>query len=112
MTKDLNDMMKYISQLESYVYKMEAIDDEQSNEIDDETDVDVVDEDTDVDVVDEDTDETDVDVDEPSNECMFKKENQSKDIDFIEIGNNVYLNKKTNKTYEIADDDDLNEDLF
>ena len=47
-------------------------------------------------VVDEDVDEDVVD----------------KDIDFIEIGNNVYLNKKTNKTYEIADDDDLNEDLF
>ena len=74
--------------------------DEQSNKIDDETDVDVVD---------EDTDETDVDVDEPSNECMFTKskqsneiddvdvdepsnetEVQSKDIDFVEIGNNVY----------------------
>jgi hypothetical protein len=116
MKTDLNDMMKYITQLESYVYKMESIDDEQSNEID----VDV-----DEDVVDEDSDETDVDVDEPSNECMLKKLKQSneiddvdvdepsnKDIDFIEIGNNVYLNKKTNKTYEIADDDDLNEDLF
>ena len=65
-------MMKYIAQLEKYVYKMESI-------------------------------ETDVD------------ETDDKDIDFVEIGNNVYLNKKTNKTYEIADDftiDDLNEDLF
>ena len=66
------------------------------------------------------------------NECMFKNhkkkskqskqsneiddvdidetEVQSKDIDFVEIGNNVFLNKKTNKTYEIAPDDDLNED--
>jgi len=180
MTNDLNDMMKYIMELESYVYKMES-DDEQSNEIDDETDVVEVD---------EDTDEIDVDVDETStetevqsnenmvtedelrfvkwfdnnkdysndweknlknvkdikkrlfnqqnniNECMFKNhkkkskqsneiddvdvdedvddetEVQSKDIDFVEIGNNVFLNKKTNKTYEIADDDDLNEDLF
>ncbi len=71
MTNDLNDMMKYIAQLESCVYKIESIEDEQSNEIDDETDVDEVDEDTDetdVDEVDEDTDETDVDVDEPSNE--------------------------------------------
>jgi hypothetical protein len=61
--------MKYISQLESYVYKMESIEDEQSNEIDD---------DEDVDEVDEDTDETEV----QSNECMFKKENQSKENDF------------------------------
>jgi hypothetical protein len=96
---DLTDMMKYIAQLESYVYKMESIDDEQSNEIDDETDVDEVD---------EDTDETDVDVDElsnetevQSNECMFKKENQSKDNDFIEIANNVFLNKKNNQIYEM-----------
>jgi len=50
-----------------------------------------------------------VDVDEPSNETEVQS---NKDIDFIEIGNNVYLNKTTNKTYEIADDDDLNEDLF
>jgi len=56
MKNDLTDMMKYISQLEKYVYKMESNDDEQSNE-----------EDVDVDV-DEDTDEIDVDVDEPSNE--------------------------------------------
>jgi hypothetical protein len=56
----------------------------QSNEIDD------------VDV------ETDVD-----DENMVQS---NKDIDFIEIGNNVYLNKKTNKTYELAPDDDLNED--
>ena len=83
-------MMQYIAQLESYVYKMESIDDE------------------------------------PSNECMFKKSKQSnetyvddvvvdddkKDIDFIEIGNNVFLNKKNDQVYEIADDDDLNEDLF
>jgi uncharacterized protein (UPF0335 family) len=121
MINDLTDMQSYISQLESYIYKMESIDDEQSNEIDDV--------DADEDVVDEDTDETDVDVDEPSNECMFKKAKQSneiddvvvdedvdedvvdEDVDFIEIGNNVYLNKKTNKTYEIAADDDLNDDL-
>jgi hypothetical protein len=31
---------------------------------------------------------------------------------FVEIATNVYLNKKNNQTYEIADDDDLNEDLF
>ena len=79
MKNDLHDMMKYISQLEKYVYKMESIDDEASNE-------------------------TDVDVDET--------EVQSKDIDFIEIGNNVFLNKKNDQVYEIADDDDLNEDLF
>ena len=30
----------------------------------------------------------------------------------IEIGTNVFLNKKTNQTYEIADDNDLDEDLF
>ena len=68
----------------------------------------------------------DVDVDEPSNECMFKKSKQSNEIDdvdvdedvdedvvdFIEIGNNVFLNKKNDQVYEIADDDDLNEDLF
>jgi hypothetical protein len=97
ITNDLNDMRKYINQLESYVYKMESNDDEQSIE----EDVDV-----DEDVVDEDTDETDVDDDET--------EVQSKDIDFIEIGNNVYLNKKTNLEYEIAPDDDLDddEDLF
>jgi len=56
-----------------------------------------------------------IDVDEASNETDVDDENMvqsNKDIDFIEIGNNVYLNKKTNKTYEIADDDDLNEDLF
>ena len=35
-----------------------------------------------------------------------------KDTDFVEIGNNVFLNKKTNKTYEIADDNDLDDDLF
>ncbi len=65
------------------------------------------------------------------NECMFKnhkkKSKQSKqsneeddvvvdddeeDIDFIEIGDNVFLNKKNDQEYEIADDDDLNEDLF
>ena len=59
------------------------------------------------------------------NDCMFsnhkKKANQlnqtevqsnEKDIDFVEIGNDVFLNKKTNQTYEIADDNDLNEDLF
>ena len=34
------------------------------------------------------------------------------DIDFIEIGRNVFVNKKNNQTYEVADDDDLNEDLF
>ena len=97
MKNDLTDMMKYINQLEKYVYKMESIDDEESNE----EDVDEASNETDVD-----TDETDVDVDET--------EVQSKDIDFIEIGNNVYLNKKTNKTYEIAPDDDLDddEDLF
>ena len=69
ITNDLHDAMKYIAQLEKYVYKME------SNETD--------------------ADETD-----------------EKDIDFVEIGNNVFLNKKNNQTYEIADDDDLNEDLF
>ena len=47
--------------------------------------------------VDEDIDETDDD---------------KKYIDFIEIGCNVFVNKKTNQTYEVADDDDLNEDLF
>jgi hypothetical protein len=41
-----------------------------------------------------------------------KVEPSNKDIDFIEIGNNVYLNKKNNQTYEIADDNDLDEDLF
>ena len=92
---DLNDAMKYIAQLEKYVYKMES--NEDVDEVVDEVD------DKDVDEVVEDTDETDVDVDEPSNE---------KDIDFVEIGNNVFLNKKNNQTYEIADDDDLNEDLF
>jgi type IV secretory pathway VirB4 component len=35
---------------------------------------------------------------------------QSKDIDFVEIATNVYINKKTNQLYEIAPDDDLNED--
>ena len=62
-------------------------------------------------------------------DCMFKnhkkKANQpnektdedetdddKKDIDFIEIGSNVFVNKKNNQTYEVADDDDLNEDLF
>ena len=78
MTNDLNDMMKYIAQLEKYVYKMESIEDEESNEIY----VDEVDE-----VVDE-------------------------DIDFIEIGSNVFLNKKTNQTYVDADDNCLDEDLF
>jgi hypothetical protein len=104
MKNDLTDMMKYISQLEKYVYKMESIDDEASNETDvveasNETEVDT-------DETEVDTDETDVDIDET--------EVQSKDIDFIEIGNNVFLNKKTNKTYEIAPDDDLDddEDLF
>jgi hypothetical protein len=179
MKNDLTDMMKYINQLEKYVYKMESIDDEQSNEEDVDVDEDV-DEETDVDVdetdVDEASNETDVTEDElrfvkwfDSNkdysrdwdknlkivqdikkrlfnqennihECMFKnhkkKSKQSKqsneiddvdvvdedtdetevqsnkDIDFIEIGNNVYLNKKTDKTYEIADDNDLDEDLF
>jgi hypothetical protein len=95
---DLYDMMKYIHQLESYVYKMESNDDEQSNEIDEE-DVDD----------DEDTDETDVVVDEASNETEVQSK---KDNDFIEIATNVYLNKQNNKTYEIADDDDLDEDLF
>jgi hypothetical protein len=81
MKNDLTDMMKYISQLEKYVYKMESIDDEASNE-------------------------TDVD-----DENMVQS---NKDIDFIEIGNNVFLNKKTNLEYEIAPDDDLDddEDLF
>ena len=65
--------MKYIAQLEKYVYKLEGK--LESNETD--------------------VDETD-----------------DKDNDFIEIGNNVFLNKKNNQTYEIADDDDLNEDLF
>jgi hypothetical protein len=40
---------------------------------------------------------------------------QSKDIDFVEIGNNVFLNKKTNKTYELVPDNDFlddDEDLF
>jgi hypothetical protein len=92
MKNDLTDMMKYINQLESYIYKMESIDDETD-------DVDEASNETDVD-----TDETDVDVDET--------EVQSKDIDFIEIGNNVFLNKKNDQVYEIADDDDLNEDLF
>jgi hypothetical protein len=164
MKNDLTDMMKYINQLEKYVYKMESNDDEQSNE----------------DVVDEASNETDVynenNVTEDEikfvkwfdnhnhtdysrdweknlkivqdikkrlfnqenniHECMFKNhkkkskqskqsnkiddvdddetEVQSKDIDFVEIGNNVFLNKKTNKTYEIAPDDDLDddEDLF
>ena len=55
MTNDLNEMMKYITQLETYVYKLEA------NETD----------------VDEDTGETDVDeveevVDEPSNETEIQ----------------------------------------
>ena len=45
----------------------------------------------------------DEDIDEPSNE---------KDIDFVQIGNNVFLNKKTNETYEIEDDNDLDEDIF
>ena len=179
ITTDLHDAMKYITQLEKYVYKME------SDEIYDE-DMEVVDEVDEVDeVVDEDTDETDVDIDEPSNEtdvddenivtedeirfvkwfdnnkdyssnweknlkivqdiklrlfkqqnnitdCMFKnhkkKANQlnekdvdedidetdddKKDIDFIEIGSNVFLNKKTNQTYEMSDDNDLDEDIF
>jgi hypothetical protein len=96
MKNDLTDMMKYISQLESYVYKMESIDDEQSNE-------------TDVDEASNEIDDMDVDETDVDDENMVQS---NKDIDFIEIGNNVYLNKKTNKTYEIADDDDLNEDLF
>ena len=65
-------------------------------------------------------------------DCMFsnhkKKANQSnekdddedidetdvakKDIDFVQIGNNVFLNKKNNQTYEVADDNDLDEDIF
>jgi hypothetical protein len=169
MKNDLTDMMKYISQLEKYVYKIEeSNDDEASNEIDvdDEIDVDVDE------VVDEESNETDVyenmvtedeirfvkwfdtnkaysrdweknlkivqdikkrlfNQENNINECMFKnhkkKSKQSKqsneeddvdvdddeeDIDFIEIGDNVFLNKKTNLEYEIADDDDLNEDLF
>ena len=68
-----------------------------------------------------DVDETSNETEVQSNENMFKnhkkKANQSKDddkkdIDFIEIGSNVFLNKKTNQTYEIADDNDLDEDLF
>ena len=87
ITNDLNDAMKYIAQLEKYVYKME------SNEIYDE-DMEVVDEVDKVDeVVDEDTDETDVDVDEPSNET----DDDKKDNDFIEIGRNVFQNKKRTK---------------
>lgn len=66
--------------------------------------------------------ETDVDevVDEPSNETEVQTDVtdvdetnvDEKDIDFVEIGNNVFLNKKTNQTYEIVDDNDLDEDLF
>jgi hypothetical protein len=178
MKNDLHDMMKYISQLESYVYKMESIEDEQSIEIDVDVDETDVDDEIDVDVdevVDEESNETDVyenmvtedeirfvkwfdtnkdysrdwdknlkivqdikkrlfNQENNIHECMFKnhkkKSKQSneiddvdvdedvdedvvdKDNDFIEIGNNVYLNKKTNKTYEIADDNDLDEDLF
>jgi hypothetical protein len=158
--------MNYISQLESYIYKMESIDDEQSNK----EDVDEASNETDVDDENNVTEDeikfvksfdnhTDYSRDWEKNlkivqdikkrlfnqqnnihECMFKnhkkKSKQSKqsnkiddeddlddaenmvqsnkDIDFIEIGNNVYLNKKTNKTYEIAPDDDLDddEDLF
>ena len=48
-------------------------------------------------------DEVDEVVDEPSNE---------KDINFVQIANNVFLNKKTNETYEIADDNDLDEDII
>jgi hypothetical protein len=44
--------------------------------------------------------------------AKHSKDDDKKDIDFIEIGNNVFLDKKNNKTYEIADDDDLNEDLL
>jgi hypothetical protein len=47
----------------------------------------------------------DVDVDEDVDDDEV-------DIDFIEIGNNVFLNKKNDQVYEIADDDDLDEDLF
>jgi hypothetical protein len=156
MKNDLTDMMKYISQLEKYVYKIEeSNDDEASNEIDvdDEIDVDVDE------VVDEASNETDVyenmvtedelrfvkwfdtnkdysrdwdknlkivqdikkrlfNQENNINECMFKNhkkkskqskqsneeddvdidetEVQSKDIDFVEIATNVYLNKKTN----------------
>jgi len=39
-------------------------------------------------------------------------DDDEEDIDFIEIGDNVFLNKKNEQVYEIADDDDLNEDLF
>jgi hypothetical protein len=172
MKNDLTDMMKYINQLEKYVYKIEeSNDDEASNEIDvdeasNETDVDTDETDVDIDeVVDDASNETDVyenmvtedeirfvkwfdtnkdysrdwdknlkivqdikkrlfNQENNINECMFKKKSKqsnkiddeddlvqsNKDIDFIEIGNNVFLNKKTNKTYEIAPDDDLNED--
>lgn len=170
MTNDLNDAMKYISQLESYVYKLENK--LESNEKDDDEDIDETDLDEDID---EQSNETEIQSNEnivtedemrfvkwfdnnkdySSNwekklkivkdiklrllkqqnnitDCMFtnhkKKANQpnekdvdedidetdddKKDIDFIEIGNNVFLNKKTNKTYEMSDDNDLDEDIF
>jgi hypothetical protein len=172
MKNDLTDMMKYISQLEKYVYKIEeSNDDEASNEIDvdeasNEIDVDEASNETDVyeNMVTKDElrfvkwfdtnkdyscdwdknlkivqdikkrlfnqenninecmfknhkkkskQSNEIDIDEASNETDVDDENMvqsNKDIDFIEIGNNVYLNKKTNKTYEIVPDDDLNED--
>ena len=45
-------------------------------------------------------------------EDSYETDVAKKDIDFIEIGTNVFLNKKTNQTYEIADDNDLDEDVF
>jgi hypothetical protein len=166
MKNDLTDMMKYINQLEKYVYKMESIEEdvvEASNETEVDVDLDEASNETDVyeNMVTEDEIrfvkwfDTNKDFsrdweknlkivqdikkrlfnqENNINECMFKNhkkkskqskqsneiddvdddetEVQSKDIDFIEIGDNVFLNKKNDQVYEIADDDDLNEDLF